>query len=956
MSRRLRMLAALLALATLHPSLGHALVAADSLPAPGDSLRWNPAIRSGRLSNGMRYMILQNAWPDDRGSVRLAVNIGSTGEDDDQQGFAHFAEHMNFNGSTHFKSADDLVAYLRSVGLRFGPDANAYTSFDETVYMLDIPTDRDSLLDRGLLALSDFAGRGTFSEAEIQGERGVVLEEWRRGRGAFDRIIRKFIPVALGGSRYAERLPIGKPEIIEKGSAARLRDFYTQWYTPERMMVIAVGDFTPDRIDALVRSHFGSLPARPKALPTPKYDVPSHPDTRIAVATDPEAPSSSVAIYFKHERRRSLTVADFRRRLADRIFLEAFSARLGEIEHRANAPFLAAQVSGQPLGRSLDALVLGAQVADGGIERGLAGLLEEVARVRQHGFLESEVHRAVEQVSAENERAWAERAKTESNGIAADLVASFLYGNVAPGIEESCRLTRLLLPAITVKEVNGRTLRVLHNDNRAILAVAPEKAGVPAPREDSLRAIVERAGAATVTAWVDQADSRKLPVAAPRKDAIKSRRTIPEIGTTVLTLSNGAEVWLKPTDFKSDEIGFTSYAPGGGSVVDSTEYIAALVSPLAVNDGGVGGFKSTELKKLLAGKIVTVNAVPNPYAYMLNGSCRPADLETALQLVVGTFTQPTPDTAGFNALRERFASILDLRANVPEQVFEDTAVAVNAGNFYMDRVPTAAGIRAVRLERALALHQRGFGNAADFTFFFVGAFQVDSVAPLIARYLAGLPSTGKKTAAFVPRAPRFPKDVRKSEVRKGLEPKSQTRITWFDESRIPDPLENELESFRGRIAASILQDHLREVLREALGGTYSATASFNSRIPLDGSNSLSINFGSAPDSVSKLVTAALEVVRKLRDEGPSASDLSKVQEVERRELETREKQNTYWTASLQTLHQLGRDPRRMIKRRERIDQLTREAVHEAFRRFLPAGRYTVITLLPEAKPATPTPP
>jgi zinc protease len=235
---------------------------AQSAPTLTDSLTWDPAVRRGVLPNGIRFFIKKNARPEDRVSLRLAVPVGSTAEADDQQGVAHFTEHMNFNGSAHFKDADDLVGYLRSIGLRFGADANAYTSFDETVYMLDVPTDKDSLLVTGLHALSDFAGRATMSDKEIDKERGVVMEEWRLGRGADERMQRQQFPVIFHDSRYAVRLPIGKPEIIQGVAHDRLRDFYKTWYRPEWMAVIAVGDVDQDRMERLIRENFSDLPKR----------------------------------------------------------------------------------------------------------------------------------------------------------------------------------------------------------------------------------------------------------------------------------------------------------------------------------------------------------------------------------------------------------------------------------------------------------------------------------------------------------------------------------------------------------------------------------------------------------------------------------------------------------------------------------------------------------------------
>ena len=938
-----RILTAALAAITLAlPVLAQAPAPAAAPPALTDSLHLDPTVRTGVLSNGMRYFIKRNGKPEARVSLRLAVAAGSTVEADDQQGFAHFAEHMNFNGSAHFKNADELVAYMRSIGMRFGADVNAYTSFDETVYMLEVPTDRDTLLDRGVVALSDFAGRATLSETEIDKERGVVLEEWRLGRGAAERIQRKQLPLILRGSRYADRLPIGKPEILQKAPSARLRDFYRDWYTPGRMVVIAVGDVEPARMDSLIHRHFGDLPARPKALPTPIFEVPPHQETLVSIATDKEATNATASVYFKHPHRGRRTVADFRRGLADELFSTMLNARLNEIAHHGDSPFLGAAAFAFPLGRTLDVYGLAANVADGGIEKGIAAVLQEVARVRQHGFLDRELERAKDALRAQNQRTYAERDKSESNGFAGQLVASFLSGELAPGLETTYRLTRDLLPSITLSDVGARTQRLTHNDNRVVLVSAPEKPGVAVPTEEAVRGLLAQAAEAKVVAWVDTSAGKTLMAELPKPGAVTARRVIEEIGTTVLTLSNGVEVWLKPTDFKADEIQFSAYAMGGVSLADSADFAALSLVPAVVNDAGVGGFKSAELQKMLSGRIVRVTPAYAPYTHGLNGATRPTDLETALQLIHLGFTQPTADPDAFAALQKRLRTFFADRMNSPEQVFSDTVNAVNTGGFYMNRVPTAEQVDAMTLGPALDFHRQRFANAADFTFFLAGSFSVDSIAPLLARYLGSLPSAGKRTSAYLPRGPRFPNGVTTTQVRKGVEPKSSTRITFFTHAGL-----EELDLHRARACATILTDHLRETLRELLGGTYGASASVSYLVPLPGYTTATIAFGCAPENVDRMVTAALDEVKKLREQGPSAADLQKDQEVERRELEVAMKQNAFWTGSLQTVHSLGWDPRRIARRKERIELLTTENLKATFQKYFPLDRYTILTLLPE---------
>jgi zinc protease len=909
--------------------------------ALSDTLGLDSRIRTGTLPNGLTYFIRANHKPEARVTLRLAVAAGSTAEADDQRGLAHFAEHMNFNGSEHFKP-EELVAYLESIGMRFGADANAYTSFDETVYMLEVPSDRDSLLDRGVTVLSDFAGRATMTDAEIDKERGVVLEEWRLGQGAWERINRRQFPVVYHGSRYAERLPIGQPDIIQKAPYDRLRAYYRDWYVPSRMAVIAVGDIDPAKMEALIRKHFGDLRNPAKVLPTPTFAIPPHDETLISIATDPEATNSNVSVMFKGPHVPSFTVGDYRRDIVRSLYSAMLNARFGEIAHRADPPFLGAGSGYYELGRTADTWEINVSVKEGGIEAGLAAALEEVARVRGHGFLPSELARVKDRRRAAMERLYAERDKSESPNFARELVSHFLVGETAPGIETEYAITMSLLDGISLDEVNALTPALMHEGSRVVLASAPSK-GAPPPSEATLRDVMAREAKASPAAWVDSIAGKKLMANPPTAGRVTSRREIAEIGATVLTLSNGVEVWLKPTTFKADEVLFSAYALGGQSTADSSRYATAWIAGPAIRDAGVAGFTGPDLQKVLAGKIARASVSYGDYVQNVDGSARPADLETALQLAYLEFTQPTRDPAGFGALKKRMVEFIKERANNPEAVFSDTVDAVNDGGLYLDRVPTLAQVEAISLDDVLAFHRERFGNAADFTFAFAGNFQVDSIAPLLARYIGSLPSRGTRTSTCGSALPRYPSGTRAVQMRMGLEPKSSNQMTFFTTGA---PLE-ELDMHRARACAFILNDHLRQTLRELMGGTYGARASFQSLIPVPGYSTMTVSFGCDPARVDTMVAATLAEIRGLRENGPSAADVQKDQEIERRELEVALQMNGTWTGSILYSLQAGIDPRRIAHRRERIDLLNRDNLRDTFRKYFPLERRTVITLLPE---------
>lgn len=904
-------------------------------PVPRD-----PAIRTGRLSNGMPYYIRVNSRPEKRVELRLAVGVGSTAEADDQQGLAHFMEHMNFNGSAHFKPGE-LVKYLESIGARFGADANAYTSFDETVYELTIPTDKDSLVTRGLEAMSDYAGRALLLDTEIEKERGVVLEEWRLGQGAGNRMRRKQFPVLYHGSHYADRLPIGKPEIIEHAPAARLRDFYRDWYRPENMAIVAVGDFDPDLMEKRIRDEFVDIKGTGPAKPVQTWEVPRHAETLISVASDKEARGSNVALTFKHPRRPRGTVGSFRENLKVGLFQAMLNQRLDELSRNADAPFLRAFAYDSGLGRTVDTFNMSATTTDGGQAAGLKGLVREMERVRRYGFLPSELERAKTDLMSTYESAWREKDKSESADFAVQYVSNFLDEEPIPSIDWEYQAARQLVAGITLDEVAALTKMFIHDDNRVILAQSPEKEGVTPPTEAALRAALAEATAAPVTPWQDVTANRGLMDTKPAPGKVVATRTIDEIGVTVWTLSNGVEVWLKPTDFKNDEILFRATALGGASLADPADYQEAANVTSMLGETGFGGFKPVELEKLLTGKLVSGSPIVGNYTHGLAGSSTPKDLETALQLLYLNMTQPGDRAEGFEVWKKRLATSVANRLASPEAAFSDKARALNTGNFYMARPLTPGAVDSLQLAPALAFYRKAFANAADFTFCFVGAFKPEELKPLVEQYIASLPSTGRATSNFVDRGVKFPATVQKAEVKRGVEPKAQTSITFF-----ADPGRDEFEMHRLRVASAILRTRLREILREELGATYSVSVGTGNMLPLPGYGTVGIGFGSAPENVDKMVAAVMKEVQRLRDEGPSAEDLQKQQEIERRELETSEKQNGYWLGSLETSRLLGIDPKRIAHRRERVDLLTVDNLHATFQKYFPPDRYTQVSLLP----------
>ena len=909
--------------------------------APQDLIPFDPAVRTGTLPNGLTYFIRRNTLPARRVSLRLVVKAGSLDEADDQQGLAHFIEHMAFNGSAHFKPGE-LVSYFESFGARLGPHVNAYTSFDETVYMLDLPTDKPDVVTKGLTALADFAGGLTLDPAEVDKERGVVIEEWRGGLGASSRVRDKQIPILYYHSRYAERLPIGKPDVIRTAPVARLRAFYDTWYRPDRMAVIAVGDIDPAEIAAAIGFDFGPMKPRAAAQPLPDAAVPLQHPLLVSVVTDPELTRSVVQVVRKRPSQNEQHVADYRRDLVQRLVEHMVNERFDQLSRRPDATFLGAGMSDSPMSKDVESVSMGAAVQDGHLADGVGVLAEEATRAREFGFSAAELDRAKKWMAAFYDRAYAERDKTESGSFAEEYLQYFLVQEPSPGIAYEHRLVRQLLPEVQTDEVSAAARHLLADDNRVLLAVSPQKAGITVPTEAELRASLLAAEQTKMTAWTEQAAPTQLMARTPEPGTVVSRREIASIGVTVVRFSNGVEAWLKPTDFKNDQIVFTMDAPGGSSLAPPDQYLDASLSPSLVELSGVGGLKATDIEKLLAGKVASATPFVSLSEHGISGGAVPAQLETALQLLYLDFTAPGDDADSFALMTRQLQAMVANRGRSPAQLFREKVAAVNSSNHYTAEPVTPERIAALDRARMLAFYRERFANAADFTLFMVGAFKVDEVVPELARYVGSLPSTGKATSAFKNVDIRFPATSQQARVEKGTEPRSQTAIGFF-----ADPPSDPAEQEQVAEAATVLEIALRDILREALGQTYTVSVGLAQPLPQRGEGHIAVSFGAAPENVDGMVTRVLDEVKKLQQEGPTADLTNRAKEAARLNYETALKQNTYWLRRLDSVHALGGNPEDIITRGARIDAVTPATLQATFKRYFPLDRRTIVTLVPE---------
>jgi len=903
----------------------------------------DPRITVGQLANGLRYWIRENREPKNRAELRLVVNAGSVLEDEDQRGLAHVVEHLAFNGTTHFPQ-QKLVDFMESIGMRFGSDLNAFTSFDSTTYVLQVPMDSPAIVENAFLILEDWAHNVTFEPKAVDKERGIIVEEWRLGQGADARIRDRQIPVLLKGSRYAERLPDGKKEVIETFSYDTLKRFYRTWYRPNLMAVVAVGDFDRARIEDLIKKRFAALTNPPGAPARPDYPVPDHDGTLFSIVPDKEAQQSIVSVYHKLPAAEQSTVGAYRRMLVERLFNDMINDRLTEILQKPNPPFLGAVSSRGRFVGSKDAYVLSALVGDGGIPKGLKALYTEGERVARFGFTATELERRKATAMRYFERAVAEKETSASNDYAEEFTRAFLEGEPTPGIQWENDAHKLFLPAITLAEVNALAREWMTDRNRVVTASLPEKPGVPVPTEAELRQVLADVRTEMgLTAYQDTTTDAPLVDKEPVPGEIVARREVPAIGVTEWTLSNGARVVLKPTSFKEDEILFEATSPGGISLAEDANLVPANTADQVVPAGGLGVFSAVDLEKKLAGKAVTIRPSIDELDEGLSASASPKDAEILFQLVYLTFTEPRPDPVVFEVLKSQIKTYLENRTKSPETVFSDTLRTTLQRDQPRFRPMTVEEIPLLNLDKSMAFYRDRFADASDFTFVLVGNIDLAAIEPLVKRYLASLPSLHRKEMWKDWRVSP-PEGVVKRTVEKGVEPKSLTAIV-FSGPFTDDPGHR----VNIRAAGQILETRLRKLLREKLSGTYdvSVRPSYG-RVPRQEFR-MGIDLGTDPARMDEMSKAIFAEIKKLQKKGPTAAEVDEVRLAESRDYETASRENGWWLRRLSDSYWLGDDPASIVKFPDSLKLLTRESAKAAAKTYFNTKRFVQVTLYPESR-------
>jgi zinc protease len=899
-------------------------------------------VRIGKLANGFTYYIRRNVEPKDRAQLYLVNKIGSIVENEEQRGLAHFMEHMSFNGTKNFPK-NDLVNYLQKAGVRFGADLNAYTSFDETVYQLPIPTDDPEVFKNGMQIMRDWAQDATLDPAEINKERGVVLEEKRLGKGATQRMQDKYLPMLFNNSRYSNRLPIGTEEVLKTFKPETIRQFYTDWYRPDLQALIVVGDVDVNTVEQMIKKQFSTLKSPAKPRLRVDYNIPLLNKNQFTVVYDKEFPVTVAQIIIKHPETVVKTTADLRNNMIRSIYNQMTNARFSELTKQANPPFLQGGASIGGFLAGLDAATTFVVAKPGELEKGFKTALRETERIKRFGFVQTELDRAKSEFMQQQESAYKERDKTTSDRFVNEYQQNFLTGEASPGIQYEYDFYKQNIAGISLADVNGIAKKYITDVNRDVIIMGPEKDKETLPNEATVNNWIKAVNSDEITAYVDQVSDKPLLSAKPTAGKVVSEKKISEVGITELTLSNGVKVMLKPTDFKNDEISFSAVSPGGTSLYNDADYQSAANAATIINRSGLGDFNSIQLSKLLTGKKVVVQPSISERSESIVGFTNPQDLETALQMVYLYFTNPRKDEEIFKGFITQMKGNLANRGNDPGSVFSDTVAAV-LGNHNVRRTgPSIEKVEQINLDRAYAIFKERFADASDFTFTFVGNFDVDKIKPLLEQYLGSLPATNRNDK---PRdlGIQIPAGKIDKTVLKGQEPKATVRLVFSGDYEYNEANNNQLEAL-----AEVLNIKLIERLREDEGGVYGvgARASY-SKYPRS-RYSLNISFGCGPENVEKLIASTLDEINKIKQNGAQAGDIEKFVAEERRTTETQLKENGFWLGYLTGQIQDNEDPKQILGYLQGLKKISPELLKAAANKYLSGKNYIRLVLLPESK-------
>jgi zinc protease len=926
-----------------------------------DNLPFFDEIIRDRLPNGMEYFVLEHPFPEDRVVLRLIVDAGSVLETEAQRGLAHFVEHMAFNGTEEYGETE-LVAYLESLGIQFGPDVNAYTSFDETVYKLEIPADNPEALATGFRVMQQWASALTFESDAIERERGVIVEEWRGSRGPTQRMLEEHIPVLFAGSRYAERLPIGEMDVVRSAGRDEFLRFYDRWYRPDNMAFVAVGDLPARQLERLVRQSMGPIERPEDPLDRPYFFVPDQPGVRVSIAGDTEASRSTVSVYSFGSPPPAQRIGDYRDMLVRALFVSILNERVRDIARDAAAPITSGGFGFNRFLRDTEITVSSAVVRGSEVLDAFETLVTEVERAGRCGVTDGEVDRARRRMMQSIEDSFVNYETRPSVSLADELVRHWIHGESVPGISFESELYREFLPGITTEEVAAVADSFDLVDNAVILAnirlgeegQLPD--GRPVPEEAEFLSILDRVRGSQLAPPVEEEGAASILPEPPEPGSIVGRIDHDAVATTELLLSNGARVYLKPTTLSEDEVLLSGYSPGGLSLVPDRLTAAARLAPSVARESGLGDLDAPQLDRLMAGRSARLGLDIGRTSEGLSGSSRAEDVPLLLEMVHAAFAAPRLDSGALENVRRQTIQQLEGAAASPRGRFSDRLQELFAAGDPRLQAPAPEGVAAVTLDDVATVYSDRFADPADFAFFIVGSFDPEEMETQIERFLASIPRPAPATSEPATSGPadashflESPADVGYPRpdgivaeiLNAGTEPVGQLVMV------LHSPYEwSQRENVRFNALGSFLDTRMREEIRESAGGAYSVGAGgWRWRYPQPWAY-MQVGFGFDPHRLEELRRRTLAVIDEVRSEAPSPDYLERIRAQQRQEYQRSLQENSYWLAVLEFSVENGRPFEQILDFPRLLEELDAEDIRSTAQRYLDPDRRIELVLVP----------
>jgi len=901
----------------------------------------DPKVRMGVLPNGMHYYLRANKIPDNRGEFYIANNIGAILEDDDQNGLAHFTEHMSFDGSEHFPQKG-ILDYLATVGVKFGTNVNASTGLEQTVFNVsNVPLKREGILDSALMILRDWSHYVSFLDHQIDLERGVILEEWRMYGSADERMNNKLAPIIYKGSKYAIRNVIGDTAVLKHFKHETIRNFYHKWYRPDLQALIIVGDFDVNQVEAKIKLLFSVVPKAENPAPKEVYPVPDNVEPLIGTATDKEATSTSVDVSCKHDitKESDKNLGYMRLQLIRGLISNMFGKRMSELSRKENPPFISAYGYYRGFTSTKDAFTGSAEAANNEGIRALTALLTEMERMKRYGFTESEFVRAKADLTKNYESRYMDRDKRKNRELVSPNLSNFLTNNPNPGVEFEYNFAKSIIPGITLDELNAIAKQYFTDENMIVTITGPEKAGITLPTESDIKKVLANYKKAKIEPYVDQLAGKKLIDKDPVPGTVLKTAVNNVIGTTEWALSNGMRIIFRPSDIKEDELLLTGYREGGLSLLKEEDIPSAMVLGEAVSQMGVGNFSTTDLEKLMSGKRVNLRIGISEERDMVSGRLSPKDLEPALQMIYLYFTLPRWDATDYKTWIEKMKANFINAESEPRKAFRDTISLIMA-NHNPRVIPMSYKVLGkVSLEKLKAIYTDRFCDPGNFIFEFAGNIDPEKVKPVIEKYLASLP-TVKRSQAYKDNGIRPPKgEVKLDFKHETTTPRTTVYVNYTGTSTF---------TADDRILSSALR-HVMELrcidaIRMDESGAYTVRVQCNvNKFPIP-SFSMIISFETDPVKADKMIGIVYREIKKMAEDGPTEADLQKAKEYFLKQRPEDMKENSWWLSRMDDFYFYGLDY--LTGYEAKVNALNVQSVHDYAKKVLTQGNVVQIVMRP----------